>query len=270
MPKRWRIATHDSARIESLERAAGIPHVVARLLVARGLTDPADARGFLEPKLTALRDPSLLPGAGEAAGLIRDAIAQKRRIVIYGDYDADGVTATAILLRCLRLLGADVRSYVPHRLEEGYGLNAAALESLAAAGTHTVVTVDNGVASLAEADVARRLGLQLIVTDHHQMRDRLPDAAAIVHPGLPGHGYPFTGLCGAAVAFKLAWALCQAASDAQRVSDRMRRLLVRVLGLAAIGTVADVVPLLDENRVLVRCGLGLLRQDPLPGIAALE
>ncbi|MEM8865851.1 MAG: single-stranded-DNA-specific exonuclease RecJ [Planctomycetota bacterium] len=270
MTKRWRIATHDPARISALERGAGIPSVVAQLLICRGIDDPDAARSFLDPKLTGLRDPALLPGANAAAELLHQAIADKRRIVIYGDYDADGMTATAILLRCLRMLGADVGFYVPHRLDEGYGLNDDALESLAEAGAHTVVTVDNGIASLDCAETAKRLGLQLIVTDHHQMAERLPHAAALVHPALPGHNYPFTGLCGAAVAFKLAWALCQQVSGTQRVGERMKRYLMQAVGLAAIGTIADVVPMVDENRVLVTHGLRALRHDPLPGIVALE
>ena len=276
MAKRWRLATHDPVRIASLEKAAGVPPVVAQLLVARGIDDAEEARSFLEPKLTGLRDPELLPGIPQAADLLHESIRSEESIVVYGDYDADGMTASAILLRCLRLLGANVESYVPHRVEEGYGLNSEALERLAARGVQTVVTVDCGIASLAEADRAQELGLKLIITDHHQMADRLPNAAAIVHPGLPDSDYPFAGLCGAAVAFKLAWALCQRATDTptdgqpKRVTEPMRRFLMQAVGLAAIGTVADVVPLLDENRILVRNGLNALRHFPTPGVTELE
>lgn len=273
MAKRWRIAAHDPARISALEQAAGVSPVLAQLLVARGLDDPAEARSFLEPKLNGLRDPELLPGVSSAVEVIHGSIQSREPIVVYGDYDADGMTAAAILLRCLRLLGADARFYVPHRIEEGYGLNVEALRTLAAEGAMTVVTVDCGVASLDEAEVARELGLRLVVTDHHQMADRLPDAAAIVHPRLPmqdGGDYPFDGLCGAAVAFKLAWALCQRASDAKRVGEPMRRFLLQATGLAAIGTVADVVPLVDENRILVRHGLACLRHSAVAGFAELE
>ncbi|MEQ8848242.1 single-stranded-DNA-specific exonuclease RecJ [Botrimarina sp.] len=272
MPKRWRIATHDPARIAQLERAAGLPPVLAQLLIARGIDCPNAAREFLEPKLTGLRDPEVLPGVSLAADEIGRAVRDREKIAVYGDYDADGMTAAAILLRCLRLLGADARLYVPHRIDEGYGLNADALRRLAEAGIRTVVTVDCGVASVAEAALARELGLRLVITDHHQMADRLPDAAAIVHPKLPtaGDPYPFDGLCGAAVAFKLAWALCQRASHAKRVGEPMRRFLLQATGLAAIGTVADVVPLIDENRILVRHGLAALRHSPTVGFAELE
>jgi len=269
MPKSWRIAPHDPARIADLERAAGVSAVVAQLLLARGIHDPADVRQFLEPKLTGLRDPELLPGAKAAAELLFDTVRSKRRITIYGDYDADGMTATAILLRCLRMLEATVDFYVPHRIDEGYGLNAEAIRKLAEQGSDVVITVDCGICSTAEAKLAAELGLTLIVTDHHQMGDTLPQAAALVHPGLPGGAYPFPGLCGAAVAFKVAWALCQRASENKKVSERMRRFLLQAVGLAAIGTVADVVPLVDENRILVRHGLNALRDYPTAGSAAL-
>ena len=231
------------------------------MLLSRGITDPQLARQFVDPKLTGLRDPAELPGATQAAEIIHAAIQAKQRITIYGDYDADGMTATAILYRCLKLLHADVDFYIPHRIDEGYSLNAEALEKLAAQGTQLVVTVDCGVASVAEAKRARELGLTLVITDHHQLADELPEAAAIVHPGLPHDPYPFDGLCGAAVAFKVAWAVCQQASDGERVSERLKNYLLQAVGLAAIGTVADVVPLVDENRILVRYGLGCLKSQ---------
>src|SRR5262249_54819545 len=160
-----------------------------------------------------------------------------------------------ILLLCLKLLGANADYYIPNRIDEGYGLNHEALRTIAAQGGDVVVTVDCGITSVAEAETARELGLTLIITDHHRESAHLPQVAAIVHPGLPDSTYPFPGLCGAAVALKVAWALCQQASAAKRVSDAMRTFLMRAVGLASIGTVADVVPLVDENRILVRHGL---------------
>ena len=287
MPKRWRIATYDSARVAALGRAAGIPPVVAQLLIGRGVCDADGVRQFLDVRLAGLRDPELLPGAVRAAELIHAAIRDGRRITVYGDYDADGITATAILLLCLRLLGARADYYIPNRIDEGYGLNHEAMRTLAGAGADLVITVDCGIASIAEAETARELGLTLIITDHHRpsvgeslresqssLAERvaytLPHAAAIVHPGLPGTNYPFAGLCGAGVAMKLAWALCQQASQSKRVGEAMRTFLMRAVGLAAIGTVADVVPLVDENRILVRHGLNCLRHYPTPGLRALE
>ena len=269
MPKRWRIHSHDAQRVAALEHSSGLPAVVAQLLVCRGISDPRLAREFLDAKLSKLRDPELLPGVPNAAERITAAVRASRRIVVYGDYDADGMAATSILLLCLKLLGANVGYYVPNRMEEGYGLNLEALRTLAAQGASMVISVDCGITSIAEANAAKELGVELIITDHHEMRDDLPDAAAIVHPALPGTAYPFTGLSGAGVAFKLAWALCQRASESKRVSPAMRELLMQLVGLAAIGTVADVVPLLDENRILVRHGLTSLRQQPTLGIATL-
>jgi single-stranded-DNA-specific exonuclease len=267
--KRWRFQLHDAERVSRLEQLACVPPIVAQLLLARGVYEAEAARTFLDAKLTGLRDPGLLPGATDAAERIHAAVQTRRKIVVYGDYDCDGMTATAILLTCLKLLGADASYYVPNRLEEGYGLNCDALRSLAERGASLVVSVDCGIASIEEAALAKELGLELIITDHHEFGSQLPAAAAIVHPRLPGTSYPFGGLCGAGVALKLAWAICQRASQAKRVSEPMRNYLMTAVGLAAIGTVADVVPLLDENRILVRHGLGSLKHSPPLGLKAL-
>lgn len=269
MGKLWRFCPHDAEQIARLERSAGVPSVVAQLLTVRGISDGEVARAFLDAKLSGLRDPESLPGAAEIADRLYAAVQAKRRIVIYGDYDCDGMTAAAILYRCLRLLGGDVGYYVPNRLDEGYGLSDDALRTLASRGAQTVVTVDCGIASVHEAETARELGLELLITDHHEFAPTLPAAAAIAHPRLPGTHYPFGDLCGAGVALKIAWAICQRASQAKRVTDALREYLMAAVGLAAVGTVADVVPLLDENRVLVRHGLNSLRERPPLGIAML-
>ncbi|MEX2119859.1 MAG: single-stranded-DNA-specific exonuclease RecJ [Pirellulales bacterium] len=269
MPKQWRIHPHDSQRIAALERAMGIPAVVARLLICRGIDDPARAGCFLEARLSQLRDPAELPGIPAAVERIMAAVKAGQRIVVYGDYDVDGMTGLSLLWKCLRLLGADAGYYVPHRIDEGYGLHRDALATLAAQAARLVITVDCGITSVDEAQAARSLGLELIITDHHQPGPLLPEAAAIVHPGLPGHAYPFAGLSGAGVAFKLAWALCQHASQAKKVGESMRNFLLSAVGLAALGTVADVVPLVDENRVLVQHGLTSLKERPGLGLAAL-
>jgi single-stranded-DNA-specific exonuclease len=267
VPKRWHIRPHDRAAVAALERSAGVSSIVASLLTARGITDAAAAKAFLAGTLSDLRDPELLPGIPEAADRILAAAQAGRKIVIYGDYDADGMCATAILMGCLDAIDAQASWYVPDRFEEGYGLNAAALESLAAQGAQLIVTVDCGIASVAEARRARELGLELIVTDHHSFADTLPEADVLVHPRLPGAGYPFGELCGAGVAFKLAWAIATRKSGAKQVTPRLREMLLRSIGLAALGTVADVVPLLDENRIYVKHGLECLR---LRGGAGLQ
>jgi single-stranded-DNA-specific exonuclease len=269
MAKRWRIHSHDPDRIARLARTAGVPGVVAQLLICRGVIEPTAARSFLDPKLTALREPDALPGCRQAAERIHQAVAAKQRIVVYGDYDVDGMTATAILYLCLKLLGAEVSYYVPHRIDEGYGLHADAVRSWGNGRAGLMITVDCGIGGVEEARIAREVGLDLIITDHHEPGAELPDVAAIVHPRLPGSAYPFGSLSGAGVALKLAWAVCQQASGAQRVSPRMRDFLLQAVGLAALGTVADVVPLVDENRVLVYHGLESLAQSPTLGLATL-
>jgi len=269
MPKRWHIHSHDRTVVEGIERSAGVSSIVARLLAARGLVDPTAARAFLAGRFSDLRDPETLPGVPAAADRIVAAARAGRRIVVYGDYDADGMCATAILIGCLEAIDARPTWYVPDRFEEGYGLNREALEKLARDGASLVVTVDCGIASVAEAAVARGLGLELIVTDHHNLADELPAADVLVHPRLPGAGYPFGELCGAGVAFKLAWAIATRACGAKQVTPRLREMLLRSIGLAALGTVADVVPLVDENRLIVKHGLESLRQRGGAGIGRL-
>ena len=269
MPKRWHIRPHDTAVVAALERSAGVSSIVAALLAARGIADAAAVRSFLSGTLSDLRDPETLPGVPAAADRILAAVRAGRRIVVYGDYDADGMCATAILVGCLEALDARVSWYVPDRFEEGYGLNADALATLAARGEQLVITVDCGIASVSEAARARELGLELIVTDHHSFAADLPPADVLVHPRLPDGDYPFGELCGAGVAFKLAWAIATRASGAKQVTPRLREMLLRGIGLAALGTIADVVPLLDENRICVKHGLECLRQRGGPGIARL-
>jgi single-stranded-DNA-specific exonuclease len=267
--KTWRLLPHDPSAVDRLARALQVAPVVAQLLLNRGLEAPDAARRFLDAPLSGLHAPELLPGIADAAERIHQAVRAGKRVCVYGDYDVDGLTGTAILLQGLRLLGAQVDIYVPHRLEEGYGLNAEALRQIAGTGAAVVVTVDCGIASVAEAAAAKRLGLELIVTDHHEFKDVLPDAAVLVHPRLPGTSYPFGRLSGSAVAFKLAWALAQKASGGPKVTARFRDYLLDAVALASLGVVADVVPLLDENRILVRHGLHRLRQATMPGLKAL-
>jgi single-stranded-DNA-specific exonuclease len=265
----------DPAATNRLAAAARISPVVAQLLLNRDVRDPVAARRFLESPLAALHPPLALPGVAEAAERITGAVAERRRICVYGDYDVDGVTGTAILLRTLGKLGAEVEFYVPYRLSDGYGLNSERLRELAERGASLVVSVDCGIASLAEAEAARDAGLELVVTDHHEMKmgmdgPVLPRAAALVHPRLPcPTPYPFGGLSGAGVAFKLAWAVAQRACGSERVPPDWRELLMDCVGLAALGLVADVVPLCDENRILVRHGLERIRKCPSVGLKAL-
>ncbi len=271
MNKRWRLKPHDSGRIESLSRGARISPLLAQLLLNRGIDQPERATAFLEAKLGSLHDPELIPGAADAALRIVRAIHEQRKIVIYGDYDVDGVCGTSILWGCLRLAGAkNLEYYIPHRVEEGYGLNAEALRRLARErGAELIVTVDCGISAVDEAEVARELGIELIVTDHHTIGGTVPAAGAVVHPRLPGSRYPNVDLCGAGVAFKLAWQVCKSFGDGKRASPRLRDYLTEALGLLALATIADMVPLSDENRVMVRHGLAGIVARPSTGLAAL-
>ena len=271
MTTRWRLQPFDRAKVESLSREAGVSALVAQILLNRGIGDPAAARSFVTAQMKSLHDPELLPGAVAAADRLVQAVRQSRKIVIYGDYDVDGVCGTSILWACLRLAGAkDVGYYIPHRVEEGYGVNAEALKRIASElKAEVVVTVDCGISAVAEAKLARELGLEFIITDHHTPGPILPEADVIVHPRVGESAYPFPDLCGAAVAFKLAWQICKAFGDGKKASPHLRDFLVRSIGLVALATVADVVPLTGENRTLVRHGLAGIEADPSEGLRAL-
>ncbi|MBM3993974.1 MAG: single-stranded-DNA-specific exonuclease RecJ [Planctomycetes bacterium] len=268
--KVWHLVPHDASAIDRMSRSLKLSPIVAQLLLNRQQAELPQAERFLASPLTGLLEPELLPGVPTAVERILAAIAQNKKICIYGDYDVDGVTATAILLRCLHLLQARVDFHVPHRLEDGYGLNKETLQKLATEqGVNLIVTVDCGIASVDEAAEADRLGMELIITDHHEPKETLPAASALVHPRLPGTAYPFGGLSGAGVAFKLAWALCKKHSGSAKVTPVLREFLLDAIMLAALGTVADVVPLFEENRIFVRHGLARLRAKPILGLQLL-
>lgn len=270
MARAWRFCPHDEALVKQLCRDLRVAPLTAQVLVARELETVSAAEEFLGAKLMDLHEPDLLPGVSEAADRVVSAVNAKRPITIYGDYDVDGVTATSLLWHCLKLAGADVGYHIPCRFSEGYGLNCDAIRRLAEGGQNRlVISVDCGISSLEEAALARELGLELIITDHHQFAAELPEAACLVHPRLPGGSYPFGDLCGVGVAFKLAWAICQRLGDGKKASPHMKEFLMSAVGLTAIGTIADVVPLLGENRVLVRYGLESLVQRGSLGLKAL-
>ena len=271
MNARWRLRPHDPTKMLELSRRSGLSPLVAQVLLNRGIDDPARAVAFLDARMGSLHDPELLPGAVEAADRIVQAVRSGRKVIIYGDYDVDGVCGTSILWSCLRLAGSrNVDYYIPHRVEEGYGVNAEALRRLATENPSAlIVTVDCGISAVREAELAHELGVELIVTDHHTIGSGLPQADVIVHPRLPGSSYPCGDLCGAGVAFKLAWQICKGFGDGKRASPHLRDFLVRAMGLVALATIADVVPLSDENRVMVRHGLAGLASEPTVGLRAL-
>ncbi|WP_459556979.1 single-stranded-DNA-specific exonuclease RecJ [Lacunimicrobium album] len=270
MPRIWRFTPHDSGRVQSLSSELRCSSLLAKVLLSRGYDSKDNASLFLSAKLTDLHDPELLPGCGEAADRIIAALNAGRKITIYGDYDVDGVTSTTILWQCLKRVGGNVDYYIPCRMEEGYGLNEEAIRTLHEQDPNQlVVSVDCGITSVGVARVARELNFELIITDHHLFGSELPDAAVLVHPRLPGSNYPFGELCGAGVAFKLAWAICQRLGEGRKASPRMREFLKDAVAFCALGTVADVVPLVGENRALVRYGLATLKEHSSIGLQSL-
>ncbi len=271
MTTRWHFRPFDSDRIAALSREANVFPLVAQLLINRGVVDASAVASFFDRRLAGLHDPETLPGVVEAADRIVAAIRDHRKIVIYGDYDVDGVCGTSILWACLRLAGAeDVEYYIPHRVEEGYGVNAEALRKIATEmRAELVVTVDCGISAVAEAKLARELGIELIITDHHTIGPDLPEADVVVHPRLPGSQYPFAELCGCGVAFKLAWQVCKSFGNGKKASPHLRDFLVRSIGLVAMATIADVMPIHGENRILVRHGLAGIADSPSLGLRAL-
>jgi len=255
--------------VASLASRWSVPPIVAQLLANRGLDDDQGAGQFLSPRLRDLYNPALLPGAVDAAKRIVDAVSAQKRIVLYGDYDVDGTTGVAILWHLLRRAGADVRFYVPHRIEEGYGLNLDAVRRLIEDGAGLIVSIDCGITAVEVAEMVRRSPtVDLIITDHHAPHQALPDADVIVHPSVGG-AYPNPDLCGAGVAFKLAWEIARQWSGQDRTAPEFRDLLMELLPLAALGTIADVVPLAGENRIIARHGLAGLATTQLPGVRAL-
>ena len=269
MGLRWKVRQHDAQLIRAIERESKVSPILAQILALRGITSPSQVSTFLDLKMTGLRSPETLPGITQATSVIYSAITENKKIFIYGDYDCDGMTATAIMYRCLKILGGNVFYFIPSRLDDGYGLNRECLEKLHQRGAQLIVTVDCGIASVDEVAFARSLGIEMVITDHHHCGAALPDAEAIVHPALPGDPYPFAGLCGAGVAFKLAWSLCQCHHGSPKLSEPLREFLFAAVSLASLGTVADVVPLIDENRILVHFGLACLKQFANPGLTHL-
>jgi len=250
-----------------MAKQARVPQVLAELLVARGITEPGQAFIFLNPEADQLSDPFLMMGMTAAVERLERAIELHEPVLLYGDYDVDGTTAVVLLKTAIEMLGGEARFHVPHRLREGYGLQSSVLEAAYAEGVRLVITVDTGMRAFAEAETAQRLGLDLIVTDHHLAKagDQVPVALAILNPNQAGCGYPEKSLCGAAIALKLAQALLER-RDAARTREKT---LPSFLKMAAIATIADAVPLHGENRVIAALGLRELRRPAGAGLRAL-
>ncbi|MCX7804948.1 MAG: single-stranded-DNA-specific exonuclease RecJ [Planctomycetota bacterium] len=267
---RWSLPPQGRDSCLDLAGRLGVSELTARVLVARGLSDAGEARRFLNPSLNDLLDPSLLADMEKAAGLIRTAIRAGRKIMLYGDYDVDGAASAAILVRFFTLLPYPVEVYLPERFREGYGLTRVAVAHILERRPDLLIAVDNGIGAREEIAELKRHGISVIVVDHHHADGgAVPDADAIINPKRPGDPYPDKDLCAATLAFKLAWALARGFSNSKKVGAAFREFLCGAVGMACLGTVADVAPLRGENRVVVSHGLKALGAAPCCGIEAL-
>ena len=242
MPPDWELRPVDPEQTRRLARGRNLHELVARMLVARGHTDPERTAAHLEASLHSLHDPALLPGVTAGAERIARARADGELVLVHGDYDVDGVTGTALLMRLFRLTGVRAEWFVPDRFADGYSFGTHSIERCRERGARVVVSVDNGTSAGETIGALAELGIDTIVTDHHEPpRSGLPPAVAIVNPKLDGSEYPFRELCGAGVAFKFAWGVCQAVSGARRVRKDLREFLTDSMAYVALATVCDVV-----------------------------
>ncbi len=265
--QRWIVEQTDQPAAEALAKDARLPQVLAELLLARGIATATDAFIFLNPDSDHLHDPYLMLGMAAAVERLERAIANQETVLLYGDYDVDGTTAVVLLKAAIEMLGGVARFHVPHRLRDGYGLQSSVIEAAGADGVRLIITVDTGMRAFAEAETARRIGVDLIITDHHLPKadDAVPVALAILNPNQPGCTYPEKSLCGAAIALKLAQAVLE-----RRNRERTReKTLPSFLKMAAIATIADAVPLHGENRTIASLGLRELRRPAGVGLRAL-
>ena len=262
LQKRWTLKNvSDELAVKDLADSLNISEILASLLVQRNIRNYSEAKKFFRPSLDSLHNPFLMNGMEDATTRVIQALTENHLICIYGDYDVDGTCATALLYLFLKELDANVEFYIPNRLEEGYGLSNEAMDHVKEKGTSLLITVDCGITAIEEAAYAKQIGMDVIICDHHQPKTELPDALAVLDPLKPGCDYPFKYLSGAGVAFKLAQGVCE------RIGKR--DLPLQYLDLVALAGAADIVPLADENRVLVREGLEQINNNPRPAMAAL-
>jgi len=268
---RWTVRASRPAEAAELAREIGVDAITAQCLLNRELSDPGEARTFLRGGLGTLLRPEGLPDMPKAVARIRKALRDRETICVWGDYDVDGISGTSLLVRFLRLAGAEkVVPFIPERTGSGYGFHWPTMERLIRERDVSLfISVDHGSSAVEPITNAKKAGVDVVVADHHEIAPELPPAVAIVNPKRADSTYEFPFLCGAGVAMKLAWAVAQEMSPGARVADEMREFLLDALGAAVLGTVADVVPLRGENRVIVRHGLQVLASRSNPGISAL-
>jgi single-stranded-DNA-specific exonuclease len=271
LPQKLVTPTYEPEAARNLAKQLGIHPTTSQILIHRGIKTLDEARAFLRPSLDDLHNPFLLPDMESSVQRIEKAIKQKEKILICGDYDVDGITGTALLLKFLKFLGAHVDFYIPNRLTEGYGLHLNAIQKAQQEGVKLLLSVDNGTTAFDEVAMIRNLNMDIIITDHHcPSENRLPEAFSIINPKLPQSKYPFHDLSGAGVALKLAWALGEKyCSLGQKKSSEFKDLLKEMIALSTLGTISDVVPLMGENRILAKFGLEALAEAKSPGLHAL-
>lgn len=269
MEDRWVIRESDPGLSRDLARKLSISEPLSSILVARGFDDVDRARAFLTPRLDNMQDPFLFKDMEKASRRILQAVMKREKILIYGDYDVDGISSTALLYSLLLMVHADADYHIPDRLTEGYGMRPERIKRAAEEGVKLLITVDCGITSFEEVRLASELGVDVVVTDHHEPGAETPPAVAVVDAKRADCSYPFRDLAGVGVAFKLAWAIAQSFSPTKKVSAEFRTFLLDAMALVALGTVADVVPLVDENRVFVKFGLKALEATTNPGLRAL-
>jgi single-stranded-DNA-specific exonuclease len=268
--KKWVFANAEDAATHRLKEDHGLSSLLAQLMVNRGLGDPEAARFFLDARLDTVHDPFLMRGMDVAVRRLVQAIQNRETVTVYGDYDVDGVTSAALMVHFFRELDAPFDYYLPNRMEEGYGLNNQALETIKARGSKLVITADTGITALSQVAHANKIGVEVIVTDHHQIAvEGLPDALAVLNPHQPECNYPFKFLSGVGIVFKLAAGIRRGLLDAGWDAERLPNLK-KHLDLFTLGTIADMAPLIDENHVLTSHGLEALRNSVKPGVIALK
>lgn len=259
----WRAPERDAAAEARLQQELGLPPALAASLVARGHSEPADADRFLRPDTSQLHSPWSLPDIRAAVDVLAWARESRARVYVHGDYDVDGITSTALFTRFLRKIGVEVAAHVPHRLREGYGIHESSIHEAREFGAQVFLTCDCGIGAVEQVKAARAASMKVVVTDHHQAPDQIPDAQAVVNPQRGGHDYPWKELSGVGVALKVAAAL------AEEIGAPVDKFYRAYLDLAALGTIADLMPLCDENRVIASLGLERLRETQKPGLRAL-
>lgn len=252
MNKKWTVKEADKLRTDELQNKFNVKELVAKIIAEKGLSDD-EVKKFLNPTRRDFYDPFLMPDMDKAIERIIKAIDKNEKIVIYGDYDADGITSTTILKRFMRDRGIEVGTYIPNRLDEGYGLNEDAVRQIANEKYNLMITVDCGITAIEEVELAKEFGIDVIITDHHETLDELPNAIAVVDCKRNDNKYPFNQLAGCGVAFKIIQALCIKLNLNENEA-------LKYLDITCVGTISDIVPLVSENRVIAKLGLMLIRQ----------